>query len=147
MAEQLWSGAGCADNPDFEFVKYSDSGVPLYRKVRAGRLQLRSDDGGTLIIEKRGAQPQEEKDMSLTESIAKALVPSEADDRRTRDMKVLIRHQIAKGKLSVEQVSGQLALEAIGKSLRDRDPTLSPEGAFVKAMDLHPDLAAMAYGR
>ena len=85
--------------------------------------------------------------MSLTESIAKALVPSEADDRRTRDMKVLIRHQIAKGKLSVEQVSGQLALEAIGKSLRDRDPTLSPEGAFVKAMDLHPDLAAMAYGR
>lgn len=83
---------------------------------------------------------------SIGEAVAKALVADDSDSDRDRMRKAVIKKQLADGVISVEQLGAELALEAFGKMLREKDPTLSPERALCKAMDLHPELANLAVG-
>ena len=148
MAERLWSGAGCADNPAFRFVKHSDTGVPLYRKVAAGEVRL--DDGGAVHIIKRAGPAPDRKENNMPPSIdsiiAKAMAPSDTDTPKEAERKRVIKAALDRGVVSAEQIGAELALESIAKNLRDKHTDMSAEQAFVKAMDLHPDLGNIAVG-
>lgn len=51
------------------------------------------------------------------------------------------------GGVTVGKLAADAMLEAQAESIRKADPSLSPEQAYVHAMDQLPDVAAVAVGR
>ena len=147
MAERLWSGAGCADSPHFRFVKHTDSGVALYRKVGDDRVELDDDAGGaTYIIKRAGpAQREEPKMANLSETITKALMPDAGDTAKEAADKALVRKQLEVGAVTAEQVAADMILRARADTIMKRDKC-SPEAGYVRAMEDDPALAATAAG-
>jgi hypothetical protein len=157
MAERLWSGAGCDGNPDFEFVKHSDSGVPLYRKRAVGEVRLPLDGGGTMIAKAVGVRPRrpdydgaddedemisdaerlyragtdggERMSKELVELVAKSL---EADP--DPDRVALTKAMLSAGTITVEKVACELAIEAQARARVARDPAVSFEKAYTDAL-------------
>lgn len=140
--EMLWSGAGCADNPAFEFVKHSDNGVPLYRKVASGEVKL-EQDGATFIIKRAAAQ--EENMSSLTETLVKALKANPADSEKDASRKALIQKQLATGVLKAEAFAAELIIEAKAREIVKSGQGLSYEQAYVKVLETDADLVAALY--
>lgn len=81
---------------------------------------------------------------SIDETISKALVADPTDTPKEAERKALMKRQLDAGTVSAAQIGAELALESLAKSLREKDPTLSAEQAYVKAMDLNPDLGHAA---
>ncbi len=145
MAERLWSGDGCADNSAFEFVKHSDNGVALYRKVADGQVTLKQ--GGAVHIIKSGGGPQEADKMeTITKAVAKALAASPNDNEKVAGQKQLIKAQLDEGTITVEKVAVEMTLESLAKTYRQKDPRLTDAQAYVKAMEDNPDLTAVLAG-
>ncbi len=87
------------------------------------------------------------QDMStLTESIVKALRAEDADTDRERAEKALVRKQLEQGVVKAEAVAADLLLRAHATEIRKSEPTLTREQAYVRAINLYPDVAVLAIG-
>lgn len=144
MSERLWSGEGCAGNPDFEFAKHSDSGVPLYRKLGSETVQL--EQGGAVHIIKNASpepEPTTTRNIDMSDLIVKSLAADETDSRQEADVKSIRKAQIERGVRTSDQVAAEMALDSLAKSAHAADPTKSAEQHYVEAIDRHPRLANM----
>jgi hypothetical protein len=126
MSERLWSGEGCADNPEFELVKRSSDGVPLYRKVKiAKRARALAEGGG-------------DADMGLValeKAITKALDEMGDDDAEV----ALIKAQLRARTITPARVAAEMMIEGKAAEIRKgaiaRGEQISPEQAYVRAIE------------
>lgn len=162
MSERLWSGAGCADSPDFQFVKHSDSGIPLFRKIGDETVHLKTA-GGYVHVIKHAAEPapkriEKETQMPAKDSVyaamvtmAKAANPSDTEaaaiDKLLKtdvgsDLYTLheAAYSVEKAGTTVSKVASDAALESLAKTVQKANPHLSPEQAYCKALTEHPEL-------
>ena len=146
MAERLWSGPGCDGNADFEFVKYSDSGVALYRKIGDATVHLKTAGGYTHII-KHDTQKKETGPMpNISQAVAKALCPDLTDTPAEAERKALLLAQVAKGVLSIDALAAEVTLESMAKSAHSADPSKSFEAHYAETFAKNETLARVALG-
>ena len=80
---------------------------------------------------------------SIGDALTKALSPDPTDTEREAADKALVRKQLETGALKAEQYGAELALESHAASIRKADPSVTPEQAYVRAMEQNPALAKM----
>ncbi len=103
-----------------------------------------ANKGARVVLLKRDHKGAADMDQDLTETVTKTLAITGEESNQELARKRVIKRALDEGLTTVAKVAAEQSLEKIAKDLRAANPVLSPEAAFVRAMDLHPDLAEVA---
>lgn len=110
-----------------------------------------ANKGARVVLLKRDARTNHHEEIErMSEAIEKCVrdslrITGEESDRELARKRV-IKRALDEGLTTITRIAAEQSLEQLAKALRAADPALSPERAFVRAMETEPELAAAAMG-